>query len=100
MLLLTLILCLAPVCGVSAQELYNPPGNALPSEQTAQNISQLPSESSKPNLRYGPGSGDGGHANQETALPTGDVDAAILLGLSALSLIYIVQTKRRKRYEN
>ena len=101
MLLLTLILYLMPISSIKAQNLYNqPPGSIVPSEQTAQNFAKAPSEAERPNLRYGPGSGDSGFANQETPLPIESIDTAILLSLFAFAFIYIIQTKKRKKHEN
>ena len=66
--------------------------NTLPSEQTMSDLEQSPR---RPGLRYGPG-GDGGDPNKETPFPVGDADSGIILLLTAVSFIYVIQTKRRR----
>jgi len=71
-------------------------GSVLPSEQTAENLGQLPSVTDAPELRYAPG--ESGNANKESWLPVGDVNLlVVLLMLLASGYYVLMQTKKKKR---
>ena len=78
----TICLWLATSLTSAQQIMAQPPENILPSERTAQEISQLPAELSRPELRARPGSEPGDGNAQKVMLG----DASWLMAIIALLL--------------